>query len=149
MLRRNITDDYRYLFLAKWAVAVTISWALLALVAACVPIPTDPTSVQTVSADPTTNRAIQTDSTKDGVTETEPPTDRDVLVALYHATSGDNWVKNDNWMSEAPVDKWYGVVATGNDRVIELMLPENGLSGSIPPELGNLINLRTLDFRDN
>ena len=105
MLRRNTVDDCRYSFLARRAVAVTISWVLLALVAACVPIPTDPTTAQTVSADPTTNPAIHTDATTDGVTQTEPPTDRDVLVALYHATSGDNWVKNDNWMSEAPVDQ--------------------------------------------
>ena len=27
-------------------------------------------------------------------------TDRDVLVALYHATDGDNWRDSDNWNSQ-------------------------------------------------
>ena len=35
--------------------------------------------------------------------------DRDVLVALYHATNGSGWVRSDNWLSEAPMDTWYGV----------------------------------------
>ena len=29
--------------------------------------------------------------------------DRDVQVALYHATDGPNWVTNTNWLSEAPL----------------------------------------------
>ena len=35
--------------------------------------------------------------------------DRDVLVALYLATDGDNWANNDNWLSDAPISTWYGV----------------------------------------
>ena len=29
-------------------------------------------------------------------------TDRDALVAFYHATGGDNWRDSDNWLSDAP-----------------------------------------------
>ena len=36
-----------------------------------------------------------------------------------------------------------------NGRVIELSLEDNQLSGSIPPELGDLANLQFLDFDDN
>ena len=40
---------------------------------------------------------------------TTEATDRDVLVALYHATGGDNWTNNENWLSDAPIGTWYGV----------------------------------------
>ena len=35
--------------------------------------------------------------------------DRDVLVALYNATDGPNWSRSDSWLTEAPVNDWYGV----------------------------------------
>ena len=60
-------------------------------------------------------------------------TDRDVLVTFYHATDGDNWTNNDNWLSDAPIGTWYGVTADENGRVIELTLWFNNLSGTIPP----------------
>jgi len=72
-----------------------------------------------------------------------------VLVALYHAANGDNWMKSDNWMTEAPIGRWYGVVADSNDRVIGLKLSGNGLSGSTPPELGGLSELEWLDLSHN
>ena len=63
--------------------------------------------------------------------------DRAILVALYHATGGANWTNNANWLSDRPVGEWYGVTAF-NARVIRLNLSYNGLTGQIPPELGNL-----------
>ena len=30
--------------------------------------------------------------------------DRDVLVALYEATDGDNWTNNTHWLSERPLE---------------------------------------------
>ena len=76
-------------------------------------------------------------------------TDRDVLVALYHATGGDNWTNNENWLSDAPVGTWYGVTTDESDRVIELILWFNNLRGTIPPELGGLTALTRLDFSGN
>ena len=63
-------------------------------------------------------------------------TDRDALVAFYRATDGDNWYRNENWLTNAPIDTWYGVITDRMGRVIELSLSENDLSGSIPPVLG-------------
>ena len=85
-------------------------------------------------------------STPVATTET---TDRDVLVALYHATDGDNWTNNDNWLSDAPLGTWYGVTTDDSGRVIELDLWYNNLSGTIPPELGNLTNLKVLILSSN
>ena len=75
--------------------------------------------------------------------------DRDVLVALYEATDGPNWTKNDNWLTDAPLDAWHGVWTNASGRVQELSLGNNGLTGEIPSELGDLANLTQLDLGSN
>ena len=61
-------------------------------------------------------------------------------VALYHATNGDEWYDNTNWLSDAPLSEWFGVATDSDGRVEMLMLDDNQLSGFIPPELANLSN---------
>ena len=80
---------------------------------------------------------------------TSVATDREALVALYNATDGPNWDSNYDWLSDAPLDEWYGVYTNDDGRVTELELEENQLSGEIPPELGNLANLIELWLHDN
>ena len=75
--------------------------------------------------------------------------DRDVLVTLYEATDGDNWLENDNWLSNRPIGEWYGVSVDDSGRVIGLFLSENELSGTIPPDLGYLTKLEELDLARN
>ncbi len=70
--------------------------------------------------------------------------DRAALLAPYEATDGPNWVDNENWLTDAPLGDWYGVVTDGQGRVVSLELYENGLTGTIPAELGNLANLERL-----
>ena len=72
--------------------------------------------------------------------------DRDILVALYQATDGANWINNDNWLTDASLGEWHGVTVNGDGRVTELRLTQNRLSGSIPAELGGLAELRSLSF---
>ena len=72
--------------------------------------------------------------------------DRAALVALYEATNGPNWVDNDKWLTDAPVEQWYGVATDGSGRVTSLALPGNGLSGAIPLVLGELGSLEHLDL---
>ena len=76
-------------------------------------------------------------------------TDRLALVALYNATDGANWLKSDNWLTDAPLNDWHGVGTDITDRVVFLGLVANQLSGTIPPELGNLSNLRILRLENN
>ena len=71
------------------------------------------------------------------------------LMALYEATDGDNWEDNANWLSDVPLDEWFGVSTDDDGRVTSLELDGNGLSGGLPSELGNLTNLRELDLYDN
>ena len=84
--------------------------------------------------------------------------DRRVLVALYMATDGPNWVNNDGWMSDAPLGEWYGVTTDASGRVVQIDLSgdnedrgytPHGLSGPIPPEVGNLTHLEQLRLDEN
>ena len=76
-------------------------------------------------------------------------TDRAALFALYNATDGANWRNNTNWLSARPLGEWYGVTTDGTGRVVELDLGWGGLTGTLPPEIGNLSRLRALHFYDN
>ena len=75
--------------------------------------------------------------------------DRAALIALYDATNGENWGNNTNWKTDKPLGEWYGVSTNDSGQVIELSLYYNGLSGQIPPELGQLQNLIGLRLYNN
>ena len=80
---------------------------------------------------------------------TDASTDREALVALYEATDGDSWINNENWLTDAPLGSWYGVTADDSGRIVELVLSFNGLNGTIPAGLGNLIDLGKMYLRGN
>ena len=70
--------------------------------------------------------------------------DREALMALYDATDGGNWTNNTNWGSNEDLDEWHGVSTDSDGRVERLNLRNNGLSGQIPAELGDLGALKWL-----
>ena len=76
-------------------------------------------------------------------------TDRTVLEAFYEATDGSTWSNNSNWLTDAPLSEWYGVVTGPNGRVVELKLEANGLTGEIPAEIGELSELKALALWEN
>lgn len=69
------------------------------------------------------------------------------LVALYHATDGDNWDRKDNWLT-GPISSWYGVSAEETG-VYGLELNSNNLQSELPGEINDLKNLYYFDFSDN
>ena len=75
--------------------------------------------------------------------------DRAALEALYDATNGANWSRNDNWKTDEPLGQWFGVSTDSDGRVTRLELNENQLSGTIPGEIGNLTSLKYLWLHDN
>ena len=73
-----------------------------------------------------------------------------MLEALYNATNGDHWTNNHNWARDVDLDEWYGVTTDPSGRIVlELVLEENELFGTLPPELGDLTNLQKLDLSGN
>ena len=89
-----------------------------------------------------------------------PTSERDALIALYSSTDGDNWSpRNDNWRKAPGVFNdtgtectWFGVGCGGGatkTTVLRLDLNSNRLREAIPPELGNLTNLRGLFLAGN
>ena len=75
--------------------------------------------------------------------------DRETLVAFYDATAGAEWTNSTNWTSDAPLYTWHGVTTGANGRVTGLSVPENNVSGEIPPVLEKLASLRRLDLGAN
>ena len=75
--------------------------------------------------------------------------DRAALTALYRTTGGAAWYHSSRWSTDRPLDEWYGVTTNPEGRVTALTLDRNGLSGPIPPELGDLAALRELGLDRN
>ena len=74
------------------------------------------------------------------------------LIALFNSTGGYTWHDHTHWGSSRQTSSWYGVSnrAARNPRhVTMLQLPENNLTGEIPPELGSLGSLAALDLSGN
>ncbi len=69
------------------------------------------------------------------------------LVALYDATDGANWTNT--WNLALPMETWHGVILNGDGCVTHLIINNNNLNGSIPPEIGYLSHLSQLYIRWN
>jgi hypothetical protein len=82
-----------------------------------------------------------------------PESERAALVALYRSAGGENWKNHDGWLGERGTEcGWHGVTCvpanlSGSNpsaTVIELDLMDNGLKGTLPPELDALSSLQNL-----
>ena len=86
--------------------------------------------------------------------------DRAALAALHATTDGPNWANDENWLGDGPLGEWRGVETDAFGRVVRLDLGgrrdgetgewvSHGLRGPIPPELGSLSGLTSLNLRAN
>jgi hypothetical protein len=87
-----------------------------------------------------------------------PAEERAALIAFYNTANGDGWKDNSGWKTP-PLDTdgfampgtendWYGIKVE-NDHVTSISMIDNGLSGTIAPELGSLGNLEVLNLYIN
>ena len=80
---------------------------------------------------------------KSFVTTNDPQgqmSERDILIAFFHATGGNNWIRKDNWCTDAPLEDWYGVVTeeeyysspvyAGKEKIKQIILEDNNLTGT-------------------
>jgi len=65
------------------------------------------------------------------------------LVALYNEINGLTWNLN------TPIDTWQGVTLNAEGCVTQLIWVDGVISGSIPPEIGDLSHLKVLNLHEN
>ena len=75
--------------------------------------------------------------------------DRNNLIDLLNSAGGGDWTNRENWDSDEPVGTWYGVEANADGRVTTLRLSDNGLSGRLPADLGDIAFLTELHVDGN
>lgn len=74
--------------------------------------------------------------------------ERRALVAVYRSTRGQDWRKNDGWLSDSDHCDWYGIKCRDGS-VIQLSLMENNLRGELPAAVNDLQALWGLFLSDN
>ena len=75
-----------------------------------------------------------------------PEIERDALIAIYESTDGEGWDRKDNWLGPPGSEPSWSGVTVENGHVTILNLHSNLLEGTLPPEIGNLKELRELDL---
>jgi len=80
-----------------------------------------------------------------------PESERGALIALYKNAQGGAWTNNSGWLGPSGTEcNWYGVACDEQrSHVSALNLYDNNLTGSIPPEIGNLPYLAYLYLDQN
>ena len=71
------------------------------------------------------------------------------LESLYADGGGADWIESSGWLGEGVIGEWYGVSADSLGRVTELDLAHNGLTGTLPANLGDLTQLTRLRIGGN
>ena len=71
------------------------------------------------------------------------------IESLYDRTAGVGWNQSDGWVSDDPLEEWYGVTADSLGHVTELDLQDNGLTGRLSAALGNMPRMSVLRIADN
>lgn len=85
---------------------------------------------------------------------------QDALKALYTSTGGSSWTTNTGWTSDTSIDilcpvkdivppTTHGIICDGSSNVVELVLNDNNLVGTIPSQIGDLTNLVRLKLHNN
>ncbi len=112
-------------------------------------------------------------STSSSTGSSSPPSSTDVRYALatfYQNLQGSQWSNQSGWgqigeflknfqlsdlgtsanfSASSVCTGWTGIKCDSSNNVIEIALPQNGLAGTIPTEIGEIKSLRALDVSAN
>ena len=86
-----------------------------------------------------------------GLRDDLPASEYDALIAFFQAAGGESWENNTDWL-DPDADDWFGVTTSSTESgrtVTEINLRLNGLTGFIPPEIGDLPSLIELILQQN
>ena len=126
--------------MTRWESETAYEYRVEALNAAGVSEPSNPANVTTPAA-PTAPDSAEANTVR---------TDKAALVALYNDTDGANsWTTSTNWTTDQALSSWSGVTTNSDGLVTRLVLNNNGLTGTLPTELGDLSELEQLNLEDN
>ena len=70
-----------------------------------------------------------------------------LLIDLFNQNGGASWVNSTDWLT-GNLANWFGITI-GGERVTEVSLPDNGLSGSIQPSFNSISELEMIDVSGN
>ncbi len=73
----------------------------------------------------------------------------ELLTTFFNATGGPDWTNNENWLSDEPIFDWFGVTTDTVGQVAVINLVNNNLQGTLPFEISDLANLKTLNLSLN
>jgi hypothetical protein len=79
---------------------------------------------------------------------------RYAAAALYYATDGQSWVASDLWLSDEPLCQWnstveYELRCAESQFLVALSIPDNGLVGTLPPEVAHMTSLLAIFLNQN
>ncbi len=79
-----------------------------------------------------------------------PRSEYDALVSFYNSTNGNNWNYNKNWLDSLnhSVSEWDGVIVA-DGHVVNIVMDSNNVSGTIPNDIEDLINLNSIFMVNN
>ena len=77
--------------------------------------------------------------------------EREILLSFYNSLDGRNWKVDEGWLElNDNICQWHGIGCdSSTGRVTSIILPNNGLSGTVPSELFKLSSLQTLNLESN
>ncbi|MEZ4703126.1 MAG: leucine-rich repeat domain-containing protein [Rhodothermales bacterium] len=70
------------------------------------------------------------------------------LERLFYGTDGPSWTDRSGWFSTPDACAWFGIGCDEN-RIVQLVLPENNLKGGLPAAVAELPALASLDLTGN
>ncbi|MFR7809850.1 MAG: leucine-rich repeat domain-containing protein [Butyricimonas faecihominis] len=81
--------------------------------------------------------------------EQQVAAERAALKELYWVLGGEDWRAKENWLSDRPVEEWYGVKRNYDNGKLSIYLGANGLKGVLPGAIFRLKTLEVLNLCNN